>query len=89
MVIYTTISASWPKCGFLRHSVYVLLTYPTYFQINHALNCFILPLKISLTVLKNINHYEPSYLSRRATIPSKPVGRGAVLFVHLYVYVGI
>ena len=56
----------------------------TYFQINHAFICFILPLQINLTVIRYLNHYEASEPTRRATIPSKPGGRDAVLFVRLY-----
>ena len=39
---------------------YVDISIPTYFQINFALNCFILPLQIPLTVLQYLNHYDAS-----------------------------
>ena len=37
---------------------FVDLSYPTYFRINLAFICFILPLQISLTVLQYLNLYE-------------------------------
>ena len=57
---------------------------PTYFKINPAFICFILPLQIILTV-QFLNHYVAIYPSRRTTIPSKWVGRDAVLIIRMFV----
>ena len=61
------------------------IKYQTNFLLNLAFICYILPLPLSCTVLQYLNHYEPSHPSRRTSIPSKPVGRDAVLYVRLYV----
>ena len=55
-----------------------------YFQINLSFICFILPLQINSTVLQYLNRYESSLPSRRATIPTKPVGRDSLLYVRQY-----
>ena len=62
---------------------HVVISISTYFKINLAFICFILHLQINLTVLQCPNHYEASLPSRRATNPSKPVARDAVLYVRL------
>ena len=56
---------------------------------NLAFIWFILPPQISLTVLQNLNHQEALQQSRRATVPSEPGGRDAVLYVCLYIFVDI
>ena len=85
-VNYNSISASWPGCGFIRQTVYVLMTYniPHYFKFFFAFICFTLPIQISLTVLQNLNHNEASHPSRRTTQPDQPVRRNAALYVRLY-----
>ena len=66
---------------------FVDIQIPTYFQIILSFIYVILTLQISLIVLQYLNHYEASKPSRRATIPSKPTGREAVLYVRLYKFV--